>query len=151
MSATKSSPTADEALTAMAEALRLSVGRLSRQMRRETIGDLTASQFSALAAVSVHGPLRLADLVAIEGVSAPTLTKIVAALEALELVKRTPDADDRRSARIAITAYGRKQLERMRSRRTAFLARRIERLGDADRERLAAALDALRQLAQDPA
>ena len=145
---------ADAAATAtvtMAEELRLSVGRLSRQMRRETIGDLTASQFSALAAVNLHGPLRLADLVAVEGVSAPTLTKIVGALEALDLVKRTPDADDRRSVRISITTHGRKQLERMRSKRTAFLARRIERLPEADRERLAAALDVLRQLAKDPA
>jgi DNA-binding MarR family transcriptional regulator len=52
----------------------------------------------------------------------------VAGLEAEGLIARTADEKDRRVSRVALTARGRQRLERVRSRKTAYLAARLERL-----------------------
>jgi DNA-binding MarR family transcriptional regulator len=135
-------------------ALRLVVGRLARQLRRHAVGGLTASQYSALATVERAGPIRLAALAEREGVSAPTLSRIVARLEQDGYVERRGDPADGRSSLMAATAPGRAALRKIRRERTALLARGLAALGDDERRAVAAALPALEQLAdavRDPA
>jgi DNA-binding MarR family transcriptional regulator len=80
-------------------------------------------------------------------VAPPSITKLVAKLEAEGLVIRTADPGDRRFVRVATTEAGRARMNTSRQRRTAWLAGRIREL-DADQQaRLRAALDVLDELA----
>jgi DNA-binding MarR family transcriptional regulator len=134
---------------ALAADLRLAVGRLARKLRQVQLGGLSSSQVSALASVERLGPVRLGDLAAAEGVTGPTLTKIVAHLETIGLVTRAADEADRRAARITLTAEGRERLVRIRSDRDAFLEQRLGALDPDARATLAAALPVLRALADE--
>ena len=55
----------------------------------------------------------------------------IARLEEAGLVDRTSDPDDRRSCLVGLAPEGRRRLERVRTRKDAYLARRLRNL-DAD-------------------
>ena len=133
----------------IASDLRLAVGRLARKVRLSETTGLTQSQLSALATIDRLGGARLCDVAAAEGVSAPTATRIVGAVEKLGLVARTDDSEDRRATRVAVTPAGRAALRRIRSNRTAFLQQRLQRLDEHDLAVLRAALPVLAALAED--
>jgi DNA-binding MarR family transcriptional regulator len=120
----------------LASRLRLAVTRLNRRLRAEAASGLTASAMAALATIGRRGPLPLGELAALEGVKPPTMTATVAALEAEGLVARTPDGRDRRVTLAALTPRGRQRLERARTRKTAYLAARLERLDEHQLEQL---------------
>jgi DNA-binding MarR family transcriptional regulator len=130
----------------MAARLRLTNTRLHRQLRREANVALTPSQGSALAAIEHHGKLTLGALAEHEGVSAPSITKIIGVLEQDELVARTPDPNDRRVSYVQATRKGADLLAELRRRKTAWLAGRIRQLSTEDRRRLAEAIDVLEEL-----
>jgi DNA-binding MarR family transcriptional regulator len=131
----------------LAARLRMTLGRLSRRLRQHGPQTLTSSQASTLASVEAIGPVRLGDLAAAEGVSAPTQSRLVASLEAQSLLRRTPDVDDRRATLLEITPEGRRQLEQLRTERSAFLVERLGTLSPARRAALVSALDVLEDLA----
>jgi len=122
--------------------LRSAVNRLQRRLRQESLGGLSPAQASALGSVSRHGSPTLGELAAIEQVQPPTMTRIVASLAEAGMVTRVADPTDRRSARARITPAGERALERMRTRKNAFLVRRLGELGP-DEQRHAAELVAL--------
>jgi DNA-binding MarR family transcriptional regulator len=126
--------------------LRVLIARLARQLRQHGPGDLTLSQWSALATVEQHAPLRIGDLADRERVSAPTATRLVAMLAEAGLLERTSDPVDRRSAYVALSDQGREKLEWARSARTASLATRISDLADGDADRLRELLPVLEAL-----
>ena len=64
------------------------------------------------------------------------------------LAKRLPDELDRRGARLRVTLR-RRRLQALRSRKTAYLAERIERLGPEERELLAQASELVERLLED--
>ena len=132
----------------LAADLRLVVGRLARSLRQADDGGLTPSQLSALSSIDALGSVRLGDLAAAERVTSPTLTKIVANLEAAGLVERSTDPHDRRAARVSLTAPGRTRLKRLRTERNAYLQRRLAAFSAEDRETLAAAIAMLITLAE---
>jgi DNA-binding MarR family transcriptional regulator len=132
-----------------ASRLRLAIARLARQLRQQTLGSLTLTQWSALATVETHEPVRIGDLAEREGVSAATATRVVAALEERGLVARSADVADRRSWRVSLTVDGRRELIAMRKVRTARLAQRIADLDPADARRLSELLPVLETLAGD--
>ena len=134
----------------LASTLRLVIGRLDRRLRQHAIGGLTASQLSALAAIERHGPLPLGKLAKLEGVSPPTLTGIVGRLAERELVQREQDQSDARSTVVSVTDEGHRTLEAVRTERTAFLVRHLERLAPAERQALAAAVPILAGLLEKP-
>lgn len=129
--------------------LRVAITRLQRQLRQQTVGELTLSQWSALVTVEMHGPMRIGDLADREGVSAPTATRLVASLEEHGLLERQTDSADRRSSYVTVSASGRDQLEWARQARTAKLAQRLATLSDADVARLLDVLPLLEALAAD--
>lgn len=135
----------------LAARLRMTLGRLNRRVRQHGPRTLSSSQASTLASVDALGPVRLGDLAAHEGVTAPTQSRLVASLEQQGLLRRTPDADDRRATLLAITPQGRRQLERLRGERSAFLVLRLGTLSAEQRHALVMALDALEALAENPA
>jgi DNA-binding MarR family transcriptional regulator len=137
----------------LASQLRLTIARLSRRIRQETIGgeSLTASGMAALATIERLGPITLGELAGVEQVQPPSMTRIVARIEELGYATRVVDAGDRRVARLEITDLGRKVLARSRTRKDAFLAKRVARLTDEERAVVAAALPLLARLQDDGA
>jgi DNA-binding MarR family transcriptional regulator len=143
-------PTAE--ITELASQLRLAVARLTRRIRQEAAAtgeELTASTQGALASIERLGPITLGELAAVEQVQPPSMTRIVARLEEWGYATRVVDPADRRVARAVITDAGRELLARSRTRKDAFLARRISELGDADRALLARALPLLERMQDD--
>jgi DNA-binding MarR family transcriptional regulator len=118
--------------TALASTLRLSVMRLARRMRGERADtSLTLSQLAALATLDRHGPLSPGELAAHEKVQPPSMTRLLAVLEAGSFVVRSPHPTDRRQVLVAASPAGLALLKEDRRRREAWLARRLRDL-DAD-------------------
>lgn len=132
----------------LAARLRMTLGRLSRRVRQHGPQTLTSSQASTLASLEALGPVRLGDLAAREGVTAPTQSRLVASLESQGLLRRTPDSEDRRATLLAITPQGRRQLEQLRNERSAFLVEQLATLSPEQRLALVNAMDALENLAE---
>ena len=117
----------------IASHLRLAVARTARRLRQEAFEaegrwELSPSLSAALATTENHGPLTPSELAERERVQRPTTTRIVAKLEQLGLVSRTADPTDGRASLVATTAEGRELLRRLRTRKNAYLARRLRDL-----------------------
>ncbi|MFJ3216751.1 MarR family winged helix-turn-helix transcriptional regulator [Kitasatospora sp. NPDC086801] len=131
--------------------LRLAIGRLNRQMARASGGqDLTVAQLSALARVELHGPLRLGELAAREGVAVPSVLRTIAPLTADGLIAKTPDPLDGRSQLLELTPAGLTAITRIRRERSALLARRSARLTPQQCRQLEAAVPLLELLLDEP-
>jgi DNA-binding MarR family transcriptional regulator len=124
----------------------LAVLRLSRRLRQENAGDVTPSQFSALASVYIHGEVSLGELAAIERIAPPSMTRIAGRLEEQGLVARVADSGDRRVSRLAITPEGEALLAETRNRRDAYLANRLQALTEKERNDLVKAIPLLERL-----
>jgi DNA-binding MarR family transcriptional regulator len=132
--------------TELAARLRLAITRTARRLRQEAGTDLGPSQLAALATIERHGPLAPSDVAARERIKRPTVTRILARLDAAGLVERLPDPSDGRAAIVSVTSEGRALLRRLRQRKTAYLARRLGELPAEDiaaLERAAGVLEAL--------
>ncbi|GAA4420025.1 MarR family transcriptional regulator [Actinokineospora soli] len=130
----------------VAARLYLAIGRLSRSLRRSGSAGLGHGAISALSTLVHAGEQRLGDLAAREGVAAPTMSRIVAALVEAGYVRREPDAADRRAWLVAATDEGERIVSGVRSNRVQDLGKRLERLSDADRATLVAAIPVLEAL-----
>jgi DNA-binding MarR family transcriptional regulator len=137
---------ADSTAQDMTARLYLAIGRLSRSLRRSGTPGLGHGSLSALSTLIGCGEMRLGDLATKEGVAAPTMSRIVAALVETGYVQRTPDPADRRAWLVAATEEGERMVSGVRSTRVQELRRRIERLDEDQRHALMTALPALEQL-----
>jgi DNA-binding MarR family transcriptional regulator len=131
----------------VAEELRPVILRLGRHLRRETeqLG-VTSHQATLLWLVKSRPGLSLRELARAEGISAPSLSAHVDRLETLGLIRRVRSTDDRRRVGLELTPEGRATVRRVRARRTTWLADRLGRLSDEERERIERALPALATL-----
>jgi len=121
---------ADEEL---ASRLRVAVTRLNRKLRQQALAGLSPAQASALGTVKRLVNPTLGELAADEQVQPPTVTRLVASLENAGLVVRETDGVDRRVVRVKITAEGRRNLQRIRTLKNAFLTRRLTALDPSER------------------
>lgn len=149
MSAAAARSPAETSVANLHSRLRLSVLRLSRRLRQQAAGQVTASQLSALSALAKRGELTLGELAGIEQIAPPSMTRIAARLEERELVERRADPTDRRVARVAITPAGSQLLEETRTRRDAYLAERLQLFTEDERAALERAVPLLERLASD--
>jgi len=83
---------------------------------------LSPARASALSVLVFGGPRTMGELAAVEQVSAPTMTKLIAGLERDGYVRRVAREGDRRVVEIRATARARRVLERGRERRVARVA-----------------------------
>lgn len=133
----------------LASELRIAVMRLARRLRRERADDsLTASQLSALASIDCSGPISLGELASLEYVQPPSMTRVVATLEQLQLVRRAPHATDGRQILLEATPTGRQLLAVDRARRDAWLCLRMRELSSDERRTLRSAAAIVERLAQ---
>jgi DNA-binding MarR family transcriptional regulator len=143
--------TPTEAVTAPAlpSRLRMVVTRLARRLRQQGEAPASPTQLAALATIERDGPLTFGALAAIERVRPPTITAAVGRLEEQGLVHRRTDARDRRVARVEITNQGRRLLAQSRSRKTAYLERRLAALSAEERATLERAAGILERVLEE--
>jgi DNA-binding MarR family transcriptional regulator len=126
--------------------LRLSSTRLALRLRQESGSGHTPSQLSALSTVHSHGPLTLGALAEHERVAPPSITKVLAKLEADGLVERSTDPTDRRVTNVQATKAGHDLIRETRRRKTTWLTARIRELPADEKARLADAVEVIEHL-----
>jgi DNA-binding MarR family transcriptional regulator len=130
----------------LASHLRLTIARTARRLRQEGGTELSPSMTAALATVECHGPMTPSELAARERIQRPTATRVIARLEEMGLIARTADPQDRRSSLVSVTPDAKALLTEQRTRKTAFLAERLDRLEAEDRAALERAADVLERM-----
>jgi DNA-binding MarR family transcriptional regulator len=133
----------------VAARLRLAVTRLARRLRQESGEGLTPSQTSALASIERHGALTPSELATIERIQRPSATRVLGALSERNLIAREADASDRRVSRLKVTREGAAVLKRGRSRKNAYLARRMRDLDADELDTLARAAELIERLLEE--
>jgi DNA-binding MarR family transcriptional regulator len=124
----------------LAEDLRISIARLSRRLRALRVsgggdaGDLSITQFAALAAIERRGSMTPRELADHEKVQPPSMTRVIAFLEERRLVERSPHPTDGRQVVLSATDAGRAVLAQARRHKEAWLSRRLEELTADERE-----------------
>src|SRR5687768_17055121 len=126
--------------------LRLAIARMARRMRQEAGDELSPSMTAALATIENHGPLAPSRLAELERIKRPTVTRVLQRLEEEGLVERSEDPNDRRSAVVRVSKDGAALLKKLRSRKNAYLAKRLRELPDDDVEALERAAEVLERL-----
>lgn len=102
----------------------MSIGRLMRQ--RLHGDDMDPATFWLLKGLSQHGPLRVTELAALANLDASTVSRHVQQLHRSGLIDRTPDPDDGRAQRVALSTHGRDRLNEGLVRRRALLGKSFE-------------------------
>ncbi|HLU73370.1 MAG TPA: MarR family transcriptional regulator [Nonomuraea sp.] len=133
----------------LASALRVSLARLNRRLRRQAaVHSLTPTQFATLAAVDRHGGITPGELAELEKVQPPSMTRVIAALEERGLVSRSPHPTDRRQVTVTVTEAAKKLLKEERARKEAWLTRQLKELSPAERTILRQAAPILEKLSR---
>jgi DNA-binding MarR family transcriptional regulator len=107
----------------VAAALRVSIGVLTRRLRRSPLhDDLTAPEISALSLLDRDGPATPSALARSEQITPQGMGTTLAGLVRRGLVARRPDPDDGRRTVMSLTDAGREVVRTKRSARTQQLA-----------------------------
>lgn len=131
----------------LADRLHSAAIHLLRRLRREDdAAGLPAPQLSALSVIVFGGPMAIGALADAEQVRPPTMTRVVAALEAQGLVARETGAADRRIVLVRATARGSQLLQEGRRRRVASLEAALASLPRRDRSALKQAVPILERV-----
>ena len=129
--------------------LRGVIPRLARELNDTSTGEgLTPTQYSVLALVRSRGPLGLAELTELEGLNPTMVSRIIKVLDERGLIRRMPDPNDLRAARLAATPMGEQVHDRVRAQRTQVLSERLGQLSPETAETLLAAVPAMEALAE---
>ena len=135
---------------AVANRLRPALLKLARELRRESHAlGVTGGQVSLLFQISRNRGIGVRDLAALERMSPAAMSGYVDRLERAGLVTRTQDPNDRRRQGLSVTDEAERVLRSVRSRRTAWLAARLEHLSPEDLEALDAAVEPLLSLLEE--
>ncbi len=128
--------------------LRVVLGKLTRRLRgRSAVGDLTASQKSALLHLEREGPATVSTLARIEGVRPQSMGATVATLEAAGLVRGAPDPEDGRQTLMSLTPACVEILRASRAAREDWLLQAIHsHLTPAEQQELVRAIRLLARL-----
>ena len=131
------------------ESLADAFGAVARQLRdksAETLApwDITPAHLRALRTLSRHGTMRLSELSDHLQIAPRTVTEVVDALQARDLVRRRADPGDRRATLVEVTEHGASVLAEIRAARGTEAERIFGRLSPADRAELARILSKLR-------
>jgi DNA-binding MarR family transcriptional regulator len=139
----------------LATAMRISISRLARRLRVEqrlTVGGpdpaLSDIQLAALAALERNEAMTPGELAEYEKVQPPSMTRVIAVLEERSLVRRSPHPTDRRQVILTVTDEGRSLVDRVRRRKEAWLAQRMQELSAEEVAILRAAAPILEKLSQ---
>ncbi|HWG26031.1 MarR family winged helix-turn-helix transcriptional regulator [Actinospica sp.] len=115
--------------------VRRGASRLARRLRLERPADsMPGSRLTVLAHLRRWGPATPGELAASERLQPQSLTRVIADLEAEELLTRRRDERDRRQYVLEITDAGRFALARDMETRDEWLARAMRDLTETERQ-----------------
>jgi DNA-binding MarR family transcriptional regulator len=135
---------------AVANRLRPALLKLARELRRESHAlGVTGGQVSLLFQIQRHKGIGVRGLAALERMSPAAMSGYVDRLERAGLVRRTPDPKDRRRHGLFVTEEGERVLRSVKSRRTAWLAARLEHLDPDELAAVDAAVEPLLSLIEE--
>jgi DNA-binding MarR family transcriptional regulator len=135
---------------AVANRLRPALLRLARELRRESHAlGVTGGQVSLLFQIQRNRGIGVRGLAALERMSPAAMSGYVDRLERAGLVRRTPDPKDRRRHGLSVTEEGDRVLRSVKSRRTAWLAARLEHLDPDELAAIDAAVEPLLSLLEE--
>jgi DNA-binding MarR family transcriptional regulator len=118
--------------------------RLSRSLRNaDRVRDLSWERLSTLSVVARREPVSISELSVAEEVTAPTISRTVAALQDQSLVRCVANRNDGRSVLVTSTAKGRATLQKGMARTLEQIA---ELLGRLDSKELEAMANMIRQV-----
>lgn len=130
----------------LAAEMRVAVMKTSRRLRLESSSEtLTPAQYSVLAALRIR-KYTIGELAQREQIAAPSMTRIIKNLSEAGWVTRAANTEDARQVHIEISKEGLNTFVAARGQRTAWLASRIEQLGEEDRKTLARAAVLLQEM-----
>lgn len=134
-------------VSALAEALRAPLMRVSRRLRQESqkVG-LSVQDAVILGYLRKHPGAGVSELADFEQTSRPTMSSHVKRLEAAGWIVRADDAEDGRRQGLTVTPAGLRKHDAIQRRRNDWLAARLVRLSPAEREALLAAAGPLLRL-----
>ena len=145
-----SAPATRKSTEPIANALHSAAIHLLRRLRKEDEqSGVSPARLSVLSVLVFGGPMRLSELARIEQVKPPTMTKIIAGLEADGFVKRRADGADARAYRVKATARGTTLLHAGRRRRVERLSKGLIRLPPGEVRILMQAAEIIEQLVRD--
>jgi DNA-binding MarR family transcriptional regulator len=128
--------------------LRGAVMRLSRRLRHQRVDEtLSPTEMSVLATLARCGSATPGELARKEHVQPPSMTRIVAMLEAKGLVRREPHPEDRRQVVVSRTERAEAMLAESRTKRNAWLAELASGLDEDELAILRRAAPVLEKLA----
>jgi len=134
-------------VTALAERLRHPLLKISRRLRQESQKAGVSVQDAILLGLIRKLPgIGVSELADAEQTSRPTMSGHVKRLEAAGWIRRTEDEADARRSGLVVTPAGERQVEAIKRRRNDWLARRLAKLTEAEREALAVAAGPLMKL-----
>lgn len=132
----------------VADALHSAAIRLLRRLRKVDDGTgLSGPRLSALSVLVFRGEMSLGDLASAEQVKPPTMTRLIAALEAEGLVARQANPEDARGVLLRASAKGRKLMQAGREKRVALLVAQVAALSRSKRKLLSDAAALMLELA----
>jgi DNA-binding MarR family transcriptional regulator len=133
----------------LASALRVSLARLTRRLRRQAAAhSLTPTQFATLAAVERHSAVTPGELAELEKVQPPSMTRVIAVLVERGLLSRSPHPTDRRQVTVTVTEAAQKLLKEERRSKEAWLNQRLKDLTAEERSILRQAAPILEKLSR---
>ncbi|MGH2354920.1 MAG: MarR family winged helix-turn-helix transcriptional regulator [Chloroflexota bacterium] len=140
---------------AEAEEILAHIRALRRDVLRNPFADaersgLTGPQVTVMACLVLRGPLTLTELSRELGMSHSTASGIVDRLQARGLVRRTPDATDRRRTRITVTEQVDDYVHELEGGPPGRLAGALARASPDQRRAIRDALRLLRELLEPP-
>jgi len=122
---------------------------IRRQMRRNR-GGLSMLQFRALYYINANPHTGLSPVAEHVGASLPSASRLVAGLEAQELVERSGSEADRRQVKLLITRQGAEVMDAARAATLEHIDAELRGLDKEQRAQLGNAMDLLRRIF-DPA
>jgi DNA-binding MarR family transcriptional regulator len=133
--------------TELAHRLRPVLLKLARELRREVhVLGVTGGQVALLIQIRKNKGIGPRGLAEIERISPAAMSGYIDRLQKAGLVSRVPDETDRRRQELALTEEAERVLRSVRSRRTAWLSERLEKLSADERAAIDAALYPLMRL-----
>lgn len=120
-------------------------GLLATLLRRAP-RDISLTSLATLSTLDRAGAKKITELAAIEGVTQPSMTTLIAGLEKAGLVERSGDPSDRRVSMVSLTSVGRDYVRRRRQTGTEAFAVLVGELPPDEAAALAAAVPALLRL-----
>ena len=133
----------------IANALRTTIGRLVKLMRRETRNEsqLSLTERSTMGLLYPDSRLTPYEIARIEKVTTQSMSQVINHLVELEYISRTPSDDDKRKTILRLTDTGRNRVESARQEKAEWLAQMLyQRITSQEKEILMESIDILAKI-----